>query len=466
MAEDRPVLMIVDDDLQTTNALQRLLEQHCELYISDCPAPAKILCKPHSKQSILALLDLNLLCRFDTSLKFIRELHVQFPIIKIYVWSKQKDGIAMRALALGATDWIAKTKDNSALLSFLVQHLKIQSLVLTQSYSYDKSNGGMLGTSPAIKTLIQQTRQFADSPFPVLIEGESGVGKEHVAKNLHEFSQRAQHAYMCLNCAAISPMLTESILFGHGKGAFTGASSAHTGYFEDVGEGSLFLDEIGDLPFDMQAKLLRVLESGEYNRVGETSIRKCKARIVAATNRDLREEVHAGRFRADLFHRLNVLTIKVPPLRELGQDRLLLLNHFKQVYATKHHQLPFSLDVEAECLWFDYHFPGNVRELRNIIIRLTAKFAGQVVSADQLSAELGFSTPYDAKATTLTSQGDLASYATQHLQTQEVVSLDTILKSWERAYIGAAMEITHGNLSNAAKLLGLKRTTLYSRLQL
>jgi DNA-binding NtrC family response regulator len=463
MVEERPVLTIVDDDLQTCKLLQRLLEPHCELSIIDTLAQAQTTLQTYTRKSILVILDLSLLYRFDPSLKFIRVLQLRCPTMQIYVWSKQKDGIAMRALALGAVAWIAKTQDNSELLSLLAHHLKVKSLA--PAHLSAKSNGGMLGTSPAIQALMQQTRQFSDSPFPVLIEGESGVGKEHVAKNLHEFSQRRGHAYMCLNCAAISPMLTESILFGHSKGAFTGATATHTGYFEDVGEGTLFLDEIGELPFEMQAKLLRVLESGEYTRVGETSIRKCKARIVAATNRDLRDAVQMGQFRADLYHRLSVLTIKVPPLRALGQDRLLLLEHFKQVYASKHHQVAFSLDSQAETLWLNYHFPGNVRELRNIIIRLMAKFAGNTVSLQQLSAELDFSALPEVTALGLDGQTDLSSYATQHLQAQQNVSLDTILKSWERAYIGAAMEITHGNLSHAAKLLGLKRTTLYSRLQ-
>jgi transcriptional regulator with GAF, ATPase, and Fis domain len=157
---------------------------------------------------------------------------------------------------------------------------------------------------------------------------------------------------LALNCAAISPSLIEPTLFGHAKGAFTGAVSARAGYFEEAGEGTLFLDEIGELPHDLQPKLLRVLENGEYQRVGETQTRVSKARIIAATNRDLRQEIKGGRFRADLYHRLSVFSVLVPPLREMGNDRLLLLDYFRQRYATQAHCPPFTLDAAAErCGW-------------------------------------------------------------------------------------------------------------------
>ena len=176
-------------------------------------------------------------------------------------------------------------------------------------------------------------------------------------------------------------------LFGYSKGAFTGATSAQSGFFEDASEGTLFLDEIGEMPLELQTKLLRVLENGEYQRVGETSTRKSRARIIAATNRNLREAVRAGTFRADLYHRLNVFSITVPPLREMGQDKLVLLNHFRAYYARQIKQPPFDLHPQALQLWEQYNFPGNTRELRNIVIRLATKHAGRTVSATQLQEE-------------------------------------------------------------------------------
>ncbi|MCL4155402.1 UNVERIFIED_CONTAM: hypothetical protein GTU68_061017 [Idotea baltica] len=398
----------------------------------------------------------------------IGELLAHSASIKIHVLSGQSDDANVKhALALGALDFIPKPCDADRLQELLVNSLKVQSVELTEKPEEDE-NGGIIGESLPLKTLITQIRQFADSPFPVLVEGESGSGKERVAGNFHHFSKRAKHPYLSVNCAAISPMLAESIMFGHAKGAYTGANTANSGYFEDVGEGTLFLDEIGELPLEMQAKLLRVLENGEYTRVGETQVRKSKARIVAATNRDLRSEVREGNFRADLYHRLSVFAVKVPPLRDLGEDSLLLLDHFNNFYASETGQKAFTLDNKAKKRWAAYHFPGNVRELRNIIIRLIAKYAGQAVNDLQLDAEFDLSrqNDLDGGAAPIVSGGDLSSYALQHLQNQANVNLDQVLKQWEKAYVDAAMRITHGNLSQAAKLLGINRTTLYSRIQL
>ena len=261
--------------------------------------------------------------------------------------------------------------------------------------------------------------------------------------------------------------MVEPTLFGYSKGAFTGAVSAKAGYFEDAGEGALFLDEIGELPLDLQAKLLRVLENGEYQRVGETHTRKSNARVIAATNRDLRRETHAKRFRSDLYHRLSVFTINVPSLRELGEDRLLLLEFFRDFYSTRGSSAPFDLNDDATVRWQSYHFPGNVRELRNIVIRLSTKYAGQTVDLEQLEGELDTGGSNEDLTAPLI-PGDPETQqelARKHLQHQLNFSLDNTLKQWEHSYIEAALKLTHGNVSQAAKLLGVNRTTLYSRME-
>ncbi|SNS00572.1 regulatory protein, Fis family [Methylobacillus rhizosphaerae] len=334
-------------------------------------------------------------------------------------------------------------------------------------------HGDLLGASLPMQTLRIQIAQFSNAPFSVLIEGESGSGKDLVARYLHHSSQRSAFPFLSLNCAAIPPGLAESILFGHGKGAFTGAVNTRSGYFAEAGHGTLFLDEVGELTPALQAKLLHVLENGEYQRIGETQARRSHARIIAATNRDLRKEVREGRFRIDLYHRLSVFSILVPPLRDLGQDRNLLLQHFKVLYAKEAGQRPFDLDEQANQRWMDYCFPGNVRELRNIIIRLTAKYAGQTVTEAQLNAELdlmhtgmeevashAMDLPVGANVKTMTG------LARKHLQVHTHVNLNQILKAWESAYVDAAMNMTHGNQTQAARLLGVNRTTLYSRMQL
>lgn len=469
MADSLPVLIIIDDDPLITDTLHYVLSKHFEVCVADSREQAKSLLRQLDEPPALALVDLGLppmQHKPDEGFKVIGELLAHSPSMKIHVLSGQSDDVNVKhALALGALDFIPKPCDADRLKELLLNSLKVQSVELTEKP--EEENGGIIGESLPMKTLITQIRQFADSPFPVLIEGESGSGKERVAGNFHRFSKRSKHPYLSVNCAAISPMLAESILFGHTKGAFTGTGAANSGYFEDVGEGTLFLDEIGELPLEMQAKLLRVLENGEYTRVGETQIRKSKARIVAATNRDLRAEVREGNFRADLYHRLSVFAVRVPPLRDLGDDSLILLDHFNEFYARETGQKPFKLDEKAKKRWLAYHFPGNVRELRNIIIRLIAKYAGQTVNDMQLDAEFDLSRQSEVDGVApIVGTGDLSSYALQHLQNQANVNLDQVLKQWEKAYVDAAMRITHGNLSQAAKLLGINRTTLYSRIQL
>ncbi len=464
----RPALMIVDDDPLISDTLHFMLSKYFEVCVAESHAQLKSLLRQLDAPPALAIVDLGLPPNPhspEEGFKVIAELLAHSPTIKIHVLSGQSDDVNVkRALTLGAVDFIPKPCDVNKLKDVLLNALKVQNVELNE-VKLEQEHAGLLGQSLPIQTLRMQIMQFADSPFPVLIEGESGSGKELVAGSFHYSSKRMLHPYLSVNCAAISPLLAESILFGHTKGAFTGASAAHSGYFEDAAEGTLFLDEIGELPIDLQAKLLRVLENGEYQRIGETQTRISRARIVAATNRDLRAEVRAGNFRSDLYHRLSVFAVKVPPLRNLGDDKHLLRAHFIDFYANQIGQKPFTLDSSAEARWLDYHFPGNVRELRNIVIRLIAKYPGKTLKAQELVAEfdLTMAEP-ETHSLNINNAESMAAEAQRHLKRQANVSLDTVLKIWERAYIDAAMKMTHGNLSQAAKLLNVNRTTMYSRM--
>jgi len=468
MAALRPVLMIIDDDPLITDTLHFVLSKYFEVCVAESYTQLKSLLQQLESPPALALVDLGLPPSPHTpeeGFKAIAALLSHSPTIKIHVLSGQSDDVNVkRALSLGAVDFIAKPCDVDKLKDMLLNALKVQDVELNEIKA-EQEYDGLLGNSLPMQALRMQITQFADSPFPVLIEGESGSGKELVAGSFHYASKRSMHPYLSVNCAAISPLLAESILFGHAKGAFTGAIAAHTGYFEDAGEGTLFLDEIGELPLELQAKLLRVLENGEYQRIGETQTRKSLARIVAATNRDLRVEVRAGKFRSDLYHRLSVFAVHVPPLRDLGEDKHLLREHFTEFYANQIGQAPFSLDTAAQQRWLDYKFPGNVRELRNIVIRLIAKYAGKTLNAKELVAEFDLSEPESTnEPLNFNDDAGMTAQAQRHLQRQANVSLDTVLKTWEKAYIEAAMQMTHGNLSQAAKLLNVNRTTLYSRM--
>jgi DNA-binding NtrC family response regulator len=371
--------------------------------------------------------------------------------MKIFVLSGQNDAAnARHARALGAWEFVAKPSDPELLKRLLARARELPAAEQAE----------LVGASPALARLKSQIAQFADSPFPVLIEGESGSGKELAAASLHRLSPRASRPYLTLNCAAIAPTLVEPTLFGYVKGAFTGATANKSGYFEDAQEGTLFLDEIGELPLELQAKLLRVLENGEYQRVGETQRRAARCRVLAATNRDLRREVKRGAFRADLYHRLSVFTLAVPPLREMEGDRVALLDHFRRLYAGQSGAQPFELDRAALERWQHYDFPGNVRELRNVVIRLATKYAGQRLSLVELEPELDL----DAPPPLAGPGGDVAEQALRQLERAGAFDLDQTLKAWERAYIEAALKLTRGNVSQAAKLLGMNRTTLYSRM--
>ena len=473
ITREKPLLLIVDDDPLISDTLSYSMSSSFEVITSHSRPHCIGLLRQLRQMPELALIDLGLPPwphRPDEGFALISDLLNLAPEIKIVVLSGQGDADnARHARSLGATDFLSKPCQPDELLRVLLRALSFRTLDAPPPAGLPASP--LIGNSLAMQRLRGQLLHYADSPFPVLIEGESGSGKEIIAvSGLHHETKRGSKPFYALNCAAISPNLVEPTLFGYAKGAFTGANAAKSGYFEDAADGTLFLDEIGELPLDLQPKLLRVLENGEFQRVGETQKRISRARIVAATNRDLRKEVRAGNFRADLYHRLSVFSLAVPPLREMGDDRLLLLDHFRLRYAAQAQQEPFSLSGEARALWLRYHFPGNVRELRNIVIRLTAKFPGKTVQEAELETELDLQDePLPATAPAPHHPNEegsvLVTTATRRLQQSIPFSLDQLLSETERGYIEAALRLAHGNVSQAARLLGINRTTLYNRME-
>jgi len=459
---DLPRLLIVDDDALIRESLCLALADGFEIHTAENRGQAIKLLRDLPSRPQLALVDLGLPPtphRPEEGFHLIAELLAHAPQIKILALSGQDDeSNARHARALGALDFIAKPCTPDKIREQLRSALLIQDSEQARD-DQDDQLLGIVGQSEQIRALRSQIVLYANTPFPVLIEGESGSGKERVAAALQTLGDNKNSPYLIFNCAAISPNLLEAALFGHAKGAFTGAQGAATGYFEDAGDGTLFLDEIGELPLELQAKLLRVLENGEYQRVGETASRKSRARVIAATNRNLRQEVRTGNFRSDLYHRLSVFTIQAPPLRELGADKFLLLNHFRDFYAGQAKRAPFELEARALQIWESYPFPGNTRELRNIVIRLATKYPGQTVHAGQLEAEL------DLRHTgTQTVSTDPPRRALEALQ-QPGFNLDRMLLEQERLYIDAALSLSNNNMSETAKLLGINRTTLYSRME-
>ncbi|NCP80608.1 MAG: sigma-54-dependent Fis family transcriptional regulator, partial [Gallionella sp.] len=454
-----PSLLIVDDDPLIRDSLSLALSGEFDILLAEDRAQAIRLVRDLAAPPELALVDLGLPPtphRPQEGFRLITELLAHSPQIKIITLSGQsEEGNARHARALGAFEFVAKpcrpeTLRDQLRAAWIARRGEQRAAV------QNARRLGLVGESPAVEAMRSQIKLYANTPYPVLIQGESGSGKELVAAALHQLGTNPAAPLVAINCAAIAANLLESTLFGHAKGAFTGATAAQEGFFEKARDGTLFLDEIGELPLELQAKLLRVLENGEYQRVGETATRRSNARIVAATNRVLAQAVRDGSFRADLFHRLSVFTINVPPLRELGADKLRLLEHFCAEYAAQLQVPCFTLDEAAQEAWLRYPFPGNTRELRNIVIRLMTRYPGATLSATRLEAEFD---PQPA----LPDGAPLAEDAQSRLLQGEF-NLDDLLMGYTRTYVDTAMELARGNVSEAAKMLGIARTTLYSRM--
>jgi len=452
----------VDDDPLIRDSLHLVLSDEFDILLAQDREQAIRLVRDLPAPPQLALVDLGLPPtphRPQEGFRLITELLAHSPQIKIITLSGQsEESNARHARTLGAFEFVAKPCKPEHIRAELRAALIAQHSE-QRAAAQSESQLGFIGDSQPIQALRSQIKLYANTPYPVLIQGESGSGKELVAAALQRLSNDPGAPFIALNCAAIAPNLLESTLFGHAKGAFTGATAAQIGFFERAEKGILFLDEIGELPQELQAKLLRVLENGEYQRVGETATRKSSARIITATNLDLAQAVRSGNFRADLFHRLSVFTINVPPLRMLGNDKLLLLEHFSDFYSKQLQRTPFTLDAAATLAWQNYPFPGNTRELRNIVIRLVTKYQNSQVGVAQLEAE------FDPQLPSANGQLYETLNDARHVLQQGGFNLDDMLMGYTQTYIDAAMDLAQGNVSEAAKLLGIARTTLYSRME-
>ena len=450
----KPTLLLVDDDAIIADSLEYVLSEEYRIERACDRVSSFEVIDNMVESPTLALVDLGLppnTHRPDEGLAVIRKIAQMHPSTRVLVLSGQDNKKhVLQAKEDGAVDFIAKPCD----IAEIKVRLKRQIVAGGGKAGGHGDVEGLIGSSEEIELLRMQIRQLADSPYPVLIEGESGSGKEVTARNLHRCSSRKLEPFLTLNCAAFNGELLESQLFGHVKGAFTGATETKKGFFEEAGSGSLLLDEIADLPLDLQAKLLRVLENGEYYRLGETQARHASARVLAATNKDIFAAINQGLFREDLYHRLSVLNVRVPSLNERSGDKLELFDYFMKEVAEQ--MATFQLDEDALTLWNNYPFPGNVRELRNIIIRLSAKYPGQTIKPEVLKREMSG----------LRQQNDTSgreSWLNEALHDSSF-QLDHLLKTVEKEAIDLALREHGGNVSKAAEMLGVNRTTLYGRM--
>lgn len=439
-ASEKPLLLIVDDDPLIADTLSFSMGQAFEVLTSHSRPHCAQLLRQLRKLPDLALVDLGLPPlphRPDEGFALIADLLKTAPEMKIVVLSGQSDeSNARHARTLGACDFVSKPCNPAELQAVLHRALRFRALEATQTRARKPSP--LIGNSPPMQKLRAQLRQFADAPFPVLIEGESGSGKEIVASRcLHFDTPRGDKPFFALNCAAIAPTLVEPTLFGYARGAFTGATTAKAGYFEDAADGTLFLDEIGELPLAMQTKLLRVLEERKVRPVGSEKEVPVDVRIVAASNRDLAGEVAAGRFRQDLYFRLAVVDIAIPPLRTRREDIAELAAHFMALLSAQLGVAPLPLARETLDGLANYPWPGNVRELRNFVERslILGGFPVELLPSAAVP-------PADATA------GDEAS------------TLDLPLAEVEKRHILRVLDAAGGNKSEAARRLGVSRKTL------
>lgn len=440
-------VLIIDDEEKLRTLLSRIigLEGFEVIQAQDCKTALK---KLEQHDIDIALCDVKL--PDGNGVELVATIKKKFPAIEVILltaYGNIPDGV--QAIKNGAFDYITKGDDNNRIIPLLNRALEKASLAkrvqqlekqLINKYSFNN----IIGNSKQIKQAIELARKVAATNTTVLLTGETGTGKEVFAQAIHLESNRANHHFVAINCAAFSKDLLESELFGHKAGAFTSAIKDQKGLFEEANKGTLFLDEIGEMAPDLQTKLLRVLETGTFLQVGDTKPTKVDVRIIAATNRDLKQEIVAGHFREDLFYRISVFAIPLPALRERIADIPLLVNYFVASYALKANKKFEVIEPAFIQLLQQHHWNGNIRELKNVIERSIILCNSNTLSVDLLPAEI-------------------QQYNLGEPNNKQLSAFD--LASAEKLHILKVLNHTKGNKTEAAKLLNIALTTLYRKLE-
>ncbi|MBA3581401.1 MAG: nitrogen regulation protein NR(I) [Gammaproteobacteria bacterium] len=457
-------IWVIDDDQSIRWVLQRALQQ-ANLHVSTFESADEALLALKDQRPDVVITDIRM-PGLD-GLGFMQRFRKDYPEIPIIITTAHSDlDSAVSAYEGGAFEYLPKPFDVNDAVALTRRACEFrQQAIHTTEHSDDKAPE-IIGEAPAMQEVFRAIGRLSQSNITVLINGESGTGKELVARALHRHSPRASKPFIALNMAAIPKDLLESELFGHERGAFTGAQAQRQGRFEQANEGTLFLDEIGDMPAELQTRLLRVLSDGEFYRVGGHAPVRVNVRIIAATHQDLEKLVADGRFREDLFHRLNVIRVHIPALRERRQDVPLLMRHFLKQAA-----LELSVDVKAlspdvEAWLKTQEWPGNVRQLENLSRWLTVMASGRVIQMGELPPELLEKTnAKNADKQAIQWEHILDDWATEQLQAGAHDLLSEALPSFERCLINVALRKTGGRKQDAAKLLGWGRNTLTRKLK-
>jgi DNA-binding NtrC family response regulator len=432
---------VVDDDVSVREALGSLIRSAGWRVETFASAP-EFLATSRNKIPNCLVLDVQLpgLSGLDLQQELAKD-NLQIPIV--FITGHGDIPMTVRALKAGATDFLTKPVDDEALLEAIRE-------AVARSKRWRKSDEhnnfeDIIGSSPALKGVLDQIRAVAPTDSTVLVEGETGTGKELVARAIHKCSRRSSRPFISVNCASIPSSLIASELFGHERGAFTGALQQHQGRFELADSGTIFLDEIGELPGETQIALLRVLQERQFERVGGNRVLSTDVRVIAATNRDLAAAIAAGSFRADLFYRLNVFPIQVPPLRKRKEDIPMLVEYFVKRFAEKMGKPIRNIDKNALQLSRRYHWPGNIRELQNIIERSVILCSGDTFWIDEARLSIQESP-----------RPELSGLLTETLQNQEKKIIDAALAESKGKVAGP---------NGAAAKLGIPPSTLDSKIK-
>ena len=459
MSDAGTFVYVVDDDASAREGIAGLLRS-AGLTPKTFASAEEFLAAPRPKPPSCLVLDVTLpgVSGLDLQQELAKS-NLQIPII--FLTGHGDIPMTVRALKAGAANFLTKPFDGEDLLNSIHQCMKVAALErraetlerslknarteLHQRYGFDQ----IIGRSTSLREALTRAAQVAPTEATVLVTGESGTGKELIARAIHYASPRADGPFVAVNCAALHDTLLESELFGHERGAFTGADRQKPGRFELAAGGTLFLDEVGDLSAAVQVKLLRVLQEREFQRVGGTATLKADIRLIAATNKDLNAEMAGGRFRTDLFYRLSVFNVHLPPLRERGHDVLLLAEAFIRTLAPRMAKTDVTLSRDACELLRRHRWPGNIRELQNAIERGLITCEGSLVTAAHLALSLPAQDDASPREPEPARQG-IESFALRELERKAIID---------------ALQRTHGNKGRAAGLLGLTRFQLYSRLK-
>ncbi|OOG77637.1 sigma-54 dependent transcriptional regulator [Algoriphagus sp. A40] len=438
-------VLIIDDEEKLRTLLTRIisLEGFEVLQAPDLKSAIK---KLEQNEVDVVLCDVKL--PDGNGVDFSKKIKEKFPLVEIILmtaYGNIPDGV--QAIKNGAFDYITKGDDNNKIIPLMYRALekvelakRVQQLEkqLGERHSFAK----IIGKSKAIQEAIDLAKMVAETDASVLLTGETGTGKEIFAQAIHQESKRAKKNFVAINCSAFSKDLLESEMFGHKAGAFTGATKDQKGLFEEANHGTIFLDELGEMALDLQAKLLRVLESGEFFKVGETKPTKVDVRVIAATNRDLLEEIKKGTFREDLYYRISVFQIMLPQLRNRVADIELLASYFLAIFSTKTNKKIKSISPDALEAMKLHPWPGNIRELKNAIERAVILTSGDQIVLDAMPLEMRRNTAKDTRP--FMSAFELASAEKLHIQ--------------------KVLNYTNGNKTKTAELLGIALTTLYRKL--